>query len=62
MDQETHDRGLAMRRKVLEKSGEGAIEAAAAEGGMVTMFDEGLAKALSGQTTIDEVLRVTRMG
>ncbi len=51
-----------MRRKVLEKSGEGAIEAAAVEGGMVTMFDEGLAKALGGQTTVEEVLRVTRMG
>jgi general secretion pathway protein E len=52
----------AMRRKVLEKSGEGAIEAAAVEGGMATMFDDGLAKALGGQTTIEEVLRVTRMG
>jgi type II secretory ATPase GspE/PulE/Tfp pilus assembly ATPase PilB-like protein len=29
---------------------------------MATMFDDGLAKALGGQTTIEEVLRVTRMG
>jgi type II secretory ATPase GspE/PulE/Tfp pilus assembly ATPase PilB-like protein len=28
---------------------------------MVSMFDDGLAKALRGETTIDEVLRVTRM-
>jgi type II secretory ATPase GspE/PulE/Tfp pilus assembly ATPase PilB-like protein len=29
---------------------------------MTTMFDDGLAKALAGQTTVEEVLRVTRMG
>ena len=52
----------AMRRTVLERSGESALEAAAVEGGMVTMFDDGLAKALGGETTIEEVLRVTRMG
>jgi general secretion pathway protein E len=52
----------AMRRKVLERSGESDLEAAAVGGGMVTMFDDGLAKALAGETTIEEVLRVTRMG
>jgi general secretion pathway protein E len=54
--------GDAMRRRVLERGGENAIEAAAVEGGMVTMFDDGLAKAVRGETTIEEVLRVTRMG
>jgi general secretion pathway protein E len=52
----------AMRRKVLERSGESALESAAVEGGMVRMIDDGLAKALAGETTVEEVLRVTRMG
>ena len=52
----------ALRRKVLERSSESALEAAAVEGGMVAMLDDGLAKALNGETTIEEVLRVTRMG
>jgi general secretion pathway protein E len=51
-----------LRRLVLEKGSESAIEAAAVEGGMVTMFDDGLAKALSGETAVEEVLRVTRIG
>jgi len=52
----------ALRRRVFERGSESAIEAAAIEGGMVTMFDDGVAKALRGETTIDEVLRVTRIG
>ena len=51
----------AVRRQILESGTEAAIQRAALEGGMVTMFDDGLAKALRGETTIDEVLRVTRM-
>jgi general secretion pathway protein E len=51
----------ALRRKVLERAGESAIEAAAVGAGMVAMFDDGLAKALAGETTIEEVLRVTRI-
>jgi general secretion pathway protein E len=51
----------ALRRKVLERGSESAIEAAAIEGGMVPMFDDGLAKALGGETTVEEVLRVTRI-
>jgi general secretion pathway protein E len=52
----------AMRRQVLERGSESAIEAAALDGGMVGMFDDGLSKALRGETTVDEVLRVTRAG
>lgn len=52
----------AVRQRVLEMSGEAAIEATAIEGGMVTMFEDGIDKALRGETTIDEVLRVTRIG
>jgi general secretion pathway protein E len=51
----------AVRQQVLEGKAESAIEAAAVEGGMVTMFDDGLGKALRGETTVEEVLRVTRM-
>jgi general secretion pathway protein E len=50
-----------LRRKVLERGSESAIEAAAVEGGMIRMLDDGLAKALAGETTIEEVLRVTRI-
>jgi type II secretory ATPase GspE/PulE/Tfp pilus assembly ATPase PilB-like protein len=35
------------------------IEQAAINGGMVTMQMDGLVKALRGQTTLEEVLRVT---
>jgi general secretion pathway protein E len=51
----------ALRRKVLERGSESALEAAAIEGGMVPMFDDGLAKVLGGETTVEEVLRVTRI-
>jgi general secretion pathway protein E len=51
----------ALRRKVLERSSESAIEAAAVAGGTVRMLDDGLAKALAGETTVEEVLRVTRI-
>ena len=50
-----------VRQKMLERASEAQIEAAAVAGGMVTMFEDGLDKALRGQTTIEEVLRVTRM-
>jgi len=51
----------AVRQRVLETSPETAIEAAAVKSGMVGMFEDGIGKALRGETTIDEVLRVTRM-
>jgi general secretion pathway protein E len=51
----------AVRRPLLDSGTDSAIEAAAIAGGMVTMFEDGLTKALRGETTIEEVLRVTRM-
>ncbi len=51
----------AVRQRVLESGSERTIEAAALEAGMVAMFEDGLGKALRGETTIEEVLRVTRM-
>jgi general secretion pathway protein E len=52
----------AVRQRVLETSPEAGIEDAAVAAGMTTVFEDGLNKALRGETTIDEVLRVTRMG
>ena len=52
----------AVRERMLESGTEAAVHGAALESGMITMFDDGLAKALRGETTIEEVLRVTRMG
>jgi general secretion pathway protein E len=53
--------GEAVRHAVLQRATESALEAVAAEGGMVRMFDDGLAKVLAGETTVEEVLQVTRM-
>ncbi|HEX5998253.1 MAG TPA: ATPase, T2SS/T4P/T4SS family [Hyphomicrobiaceae bacterium] len=51
-----------MRRRVVERSSDNVIEAAAIENGMISMFEDGLSKAVRGETTVDEVLRVTRVG
>ncbi len=49
----------ALRRAVMRHAGMGEIEQLAREGGMRTMYEDGIAKALRGETTIEEVLRVT---
>ncbi len=49
----------ALRRAVMRRAGMGEIEQIAREAGMRTMYEDGLAKALAGQTTLEEVLRVT---
>ena len=51
----------AVRERLAASGSEADIEAAAIAAGMTTMFEDGLAKALRGETTIEEVLRVTRM-
>jgi len=51
-----------IRHLVLERAEARAIQAAAVAEGMVTMYQDGLKKALSGLTTVDEVLRATREG
>jgi general secretion pathway protein E len=48
-----------LRRLVLAHSESNQIQAKAVEEGMETMYDNGLRKALSGLTTIEEVLRVS---
>ena len=49
----------ALRRAVMRHAGMGELEQLAREAGMRTMYEDGIAKALAGLTTIEEVLRVT---
>ena len=48
-----------LRRAVMRHAGMGELEQLARQHGMRTMYEDGLAKALAGVTTIEEVLRVT---
>jgi general secretion pathway protein E len=49
----------AIRKLVMQHATSVEIEREARARGMRTMYEDGLAKALAGQTTIEEVLRVT---
>ena len=48
-----------VRRAVMRHAGMDEIEKLARQGGMSTMYEVGIAKALAGLTTIEEVLRVS---
>ncbi len=48
-----------LRKLVMQHAGTGAIEYSARVGGMRSMYEDGLLKAMQGVTTIEEVLRVT---
>ena len=48
-----------LRRAVMRHAGMGELEQIARRAGMRTMYEDGIAKALAGVTTIEEVLRVT---
>ena len=50
----------AIRQAILKSTDSGALRTIAATEGMQSMRTHGLKKALAGQTTIEEVLRVTR--
>ncbi|HHW4678921.1 MAG TPA: type II secretion system ATPase GspE [Xylella sp.] len=52
----------ALRRAVIRRAGIGELEQIARQAGMRTMYEDGLIKALCGETTIEEVLRVTEEG
>lgn len=54
MDERTH-------RLVCESAPDAVLETAAREAGMTSLYQCGMAKAWRGETTVDEVLRVTRM-
>jgi general secretion pathway protein E len=49
-----------IRALIMRHATSGEIRVAAISEGMETMYENGLRKALAGQTTIEEVLRVTR--
>jgi type II secretory ATPase GspE/PulE/Tfp pilus assembly ATPase PilB-like protein len=46
------------RQLIMERRDGGVLRAAATEAGMRTMFEDGLAKVLLGETTLEEVYRV----
>ena len=50
-----------MRQLMLEAGSESALEEAARETGMSTLYENGIEKASRGETTAEEVLRVTRI-
>jgi general secretion pathway protein E len=50
-----------VRERILSSGTERVVEEAAIESGMTTMLQDGLAKAFRGETTIEEVLRATRI-
>ena len=49
-----------IKQLVLKHSDAGEIAQAAADGGMRFMLDDGLRKAVAGETTLEEVRRVTQ--
>jgi general secretion pathway protein E len=49
-----------IRKLVLRREDAGAIQRAAIEGGMRTLYEDGMMKVVRGQTSLEEVLRVTR--
>jgi general secretion pathway protein E len=49
------------RALILSSASDSELEAAARRGGMRTMYEDGLYKVAQGLTTIEEVLRATRM-
>jgi general secretion pathway protein E len=50
----------ATERLIFARADHIAIERAAVEAGMMTMFDAGLHAAIAGETTIEEVVRSIR--
>ena len=49
----------SLRKMVMEHKESGLIQEEAVKGGMLSIYQDGLAKAAKGLTTLDEVLRVT---
>ncbi|WP_445144881.1 type II secretion system ATPase GspE [Dyella sp. Tek66A03] len=49
-----------LRRMVMQRADAGEIERQARAEGMRTMYEDGIAKAVAGITTLEEVLRVTQ--
>jgi general secretion pathway protein E len=51
-----------IRRLMLSAVSDAEIDATARQSGMINMYENGVAKVWRGETTIDDVLRATRMG
>jgi general secretion pathway protein E len=51
----------AVQEQLIVRGSERTIQDVAAAEGMTTMFHDGMSKVLAGETTLEEVLRVTRM-
>ena len=49
-----------IRKLVLRREDAGSIQRAAIEGGMRTLYEDGMRKVVRGTTSLEEVLRVTR--
>ena len=49
-----------LRRLIMQRADAGDIERQARAEGMLTMYEDGVAKAVAGITTLEEVLRVTQ--
>lgn len=49
----------ALRRGIMRHAGMGELEQLARDSDMRTMYEDGIIKAMAGETTIEEVLRVT---
>jgi len=54
--------GADIHRLILQRASDAQIDAAARAGGMVSMYETGVAKVWRGETTVEEVLRAARMG
>jgi len=52
----------ALHRLLLTNAPDAEIERIAQEQGMISMYEMGIAKVWRGETTVEEVLRATRMG
>ena len=51
-----------VRDTIYRRSSDRTVEDAAIAAGMTTLYRDGMAKVLAGETTLEEVLRVTRLG
>jgi general secretion pathway protein E len=49
-----------LRSLVMKHANSNELKAEAQRGGMLTMYEDGMRKAIRGDTTFEEVLRVTR--
>lgn len=51
-----------LRRIILKDGDASEVQRAALEAGMVTLYEDGMKKALAGETSVEEVLRTARDG